>query len=37
MYAYGKKSPEKLELAQPGDQIFGGNHQFYNVLITAYH
>jgi cytochrome c oxidase subunit 1 len=24
-----------MELARPGDQILGGNHQLYNVLITA--
>ncbi len=26
----------RLELAEPGIQILGGNHQFYNVLITAH-
>ncbi|KAL5541246.1 hypothetical protein UlMin_042719 [Ulmus minor] len=26
----------RLELARPGDQILGGNHQLYNVLITAH-
>nr|CBJ20677.2 cytochrome c oxidase subunit 1 [Beta vulgaris subsp. maritima] len=26
----------RMELAQPGDQILGGNHQLYNVLITAH-
>ena len=25
-----------MELAQPGNQILGGNHQLYNVLITAH-
>jgi hypothetical protein len=25
-----------MELARPGDQILGGNHQLYNVLITAH-
>src|SRR5947209_7666058 len=25
----------RLELAQPGNQILGGNHQLYNVIITA--
>ena len=25
----------RMELARPGDQILGGNHQLYNVLITA--
>ncbi|KAH9291230.1 hypothetical protein KI387_043577 [Taxus chinensis] len=28
--------PIRMELAQPGDQILGGNHQLYNVLITAH-
>nr|WRK84378.1 Cox1 [Phylloglossum drummondii] len=26
----------RMELAQPGNQIPGGNHQLYNVLITAH-
>jgi len=26
----------RMELAQPGNQILGGNHQLYNVLITAH-
>jgi hypothetical protein len=26
----------RIELAQPGNQILGGNHQLYNVLITAH-
>nr|QXE44276.1 cytochrome c oxidase subunit 1 [Sciadopitys verticillata] len=26
----------RMELAQPGEQILGGNHQLYNVLITAH-
>nr|AOH05942.1 cytochrome c oxidase subunit 1 [Psilotum nudum] len=26
----------RMELAQPGPQIPGGNHQLYNVLITAH-
>jgi cytochrome c oxidase subunit 1 len=26
----------RMELARPGDQILGGNHQLYNVLITAH-
>jgi cytochrome c oxidase subunit 1 len=26
----------RLELAFPGNQIFGGNHQFYNVVVTAH-
>jgi cytochrome c oxidase subunit 1 len=25
----------RMELVQPGNQILGGNHQLYNVLITA--
>ncbi|KAI3918003.1 hypothetical protein MKW98_000237 [Papaver atlanticum] len=25
-----------MELTRPGDQILGGNHQLYNVLITAH-
>ncbi|KAL6582140.1 cytochrome c oxidase subunit 1 [Orobanche minor] len=25
-----------MELARPGDQILGGNHQLYNVLITSH-
>jgi len=25
-----------MELAAPGDQILAGNHQLYNVLITAH-
>nr|YP_009674929.1 cytochrome c oxidase subunit 1 [Haplomitrium hookeri]QDE12916.1 cytochrome c oxidase subunit 1 [Haplomitrium hookeri] len=26
----------RMESAQPGNQILGGNHQLYNVLITAH-
>jgi len=26
----------RIELAQPGNQIFMGNHQLYNVMITAH-
>lgn len=26
----------RMELAQPGNMILGGNHQLYNVLITAH-
>jgi cytochrome c oxidase subunit 1 len=26
----------RMELAQPGNQILNGNHQLYNVLITAH-
>lgn len=26
----------RLELAQPGNQILQGNHQLYNVIITAH-
>ena len=26
----------RMELSQPGNQILGGNHQLYNVLITAH-
>ncbi|MFN7095806.1 MAG: cbb3-type cytochrome c oxidase subunit I, partial [Burkholderiales bacterium] len=26
----------RLELMEPGVQILGGNHQFYNVLLTAH-
>jgi cytochrome c oxidase subunit 1 len=26
----------RLELMQPGDQFLGGDHQFYNVLITGH-
>ena len=26
----------RMELAQPGNQVLGGNHQLYNVLITAH-
>jgi len=26
----------RLELANPGNQIFNGNHQLYNVIITAH-
>jgi cytochrome c oxidase subunit 1 len=26
----------RMELQEPGDQIFDGNYQFYNVLITAH-
>ena len=25
-----------MELAAPGDQFLGGNHQLYNVIITAH-
>jgi heme/copper-type cytochrome/quinol oxidase subunit 1 len=25
-----------MELAFPGDQIFGGDYQFYNVIVTAH-
>ena len=28
--------PIRMELAQPGDQIIGGNHQPHNVSITAH-
>jgi len=28
--------PIRMELAQPGDQILGGNHQPHNVSITAH-
>ncbi|MDX2112472.1 MAG: cytochrome c oxidase subunit I [Alphaproteobacteria bacterium] len=26
----------RVELAQPGDQFFGGDYQFYNVVLTAH-
>ncbi|HEU0071495.1 MAG TPA: cbb3-type cytochrome c oxidase subunit I, partial [Alphaproteobacteria bacterium] len=26
----------RMELQDPGDQILGGNHQFFNVLVTAH-
>jgi len=26
----------RMELANPGNQIFGSNHQLYNVLVTAH-
>jgi cytochrome c oxidase subunit 1 len=26
----------RMELMEPGTQILGGNHQFYNVLVTAH-
>jgi len=26
----------RMELAQPGNQIFMGNHQLYNVMVTAH-
>lgn len=26
----------RMELARPGDQIVGGNHQLYNVFLTAH-
>ena len=26
----------RMELARPGDQILGGNHQLYNVFLTAH-
>jgi cytochrome c oxidase subunit 1 len=26
----------RMELQNPGDQIFGGNHDFYNVFVTAH-
>jgi cytochrome c oxidase subunit 1 len=26
----------RLELAQPGNQILGGNHQLYNTVVTAH-
>ena len=26
----------RLELAYPGNQFFGGNHQLYNVVVTAH-
>ena len=26
----------RMELANTGDQIFNGNYQFYNVVVTAH-
>ncbi len=26
----------RMELMEPGDQVFGGDYQFYNVVITAH-
>jgi cytochrome c oxidase subunit 1 len=26
----------RLELAQPGNQILGGNYQLYNAVVTAH-
>ncbi len=26
----------RMELAEPGDQVFGGDYQFYNVVMTAH-
>ena len=26
----------RMELSQPGNQILEGNHQLYNVIITAH-
>ena len=26
----------RMELQEPGDQVFDGNYQLYNVLITAH-
>ena len=26
----------RTELANPGNQIFAGNHQLYNVVVTAH-
>ena len=26
----------RMELQHPGDQIFGGDHQFFNVVVTAH-
>lgn len=26
----------RMELAGPGEQVLGGNHQLYNVIITAH-
>jgi cytochrome c oxidase subunit 1 len=26
----------RLELAYPGNQLFSGNHQLYNVMVTAH-
>ena len=26
----------RMELQAPGDQIFGGNYQMYNVFLTAH-
>ena len=26
----------RMELAHPGSQILGGNHQLYNVLVTGH-
>jgi cytochrome c oxidase subunit 1 len=26
----------RLELANPGNQVLSGNHQLYNVIVTAH-
>jgi heme/copper-type cytochrome/quinol oxidase subunit 1 len=26
----------RMELASPGNQVLGGNHQLYNVLVTGH-